>query len=481
MNVIDWAVGLVNPDAGLRRHRSRQLLHRAYEGASKKDGWNPKRPNASANTDHLSDAKELRARSRAFCQNVPYVARAISSLVANTIGTGITPRSLSANAKSIDKLWSEWVKVADADGKCDFYGLQAMAYRAMEVDGECLIRIRPRMPEDGLPVPLQLQILEIDWLDSVKTQQSGANTIINGIEYDPLGRIVNYWLFEQHPGEYIPGKRSVSVSYPVPAEKIIHLFDCQRPGQGRGFPRIAPVIARIRDLQLYEDSELQRKNLETRLSVLASGDVSEMSLSESESQAKVLDTAELGMLSSGGITQIPNGVSVTVVEPKAAPGYVQYVKHTLHLIMAGMGVTYEMGTGDVSEVNYSSARVSMMEFRRNAEQMQWLTLVPNLCQRVWNEFCRAAILTGKMRPSDMEVDWATPKWDYVNPEQDVKADLAEISGGLTSISEKLRKRGYKPDLVFSEIKSDLQRLRADGTLDILLQLQTGQAPQVPPA
>jgi capsid protein len=75
------------------------------------------------------------------------------------------------------------------------------------------------------------------------------------------------------------------------------------------------------------------------------------------------------------------------------------------------------------------------------------------------------------------VDWSTPKWDYVNPEQDVKADLAEISGGLTTISEKLRKRGYKPDLVFQELKADFDRLRADGTLDVMLQLQTNQAPQ----
>ena len=47
-----------------------------------------------------------------------------------------------------------------------------MAYRAMEQDGEVLIRLRARRLEDGLPVPLQIQVLEIDWLDS---QQDGRN------------------------------------------------------------------------------------------------------------------------------------------------------------------------------------------------------------------------------------------------------------------------------------------------------------------
>lgn len=476
-NIIDRIIGLIAPDAGLRRVRARELLQRAYEGASPKDGWRPRRAGASANADHMADGTALRTRARALVQNSPYIARGLESLVANTVGTGITPRSLAPNAGQIDKLWSAWAKVADADGRLDLYGLQAAAYRAMEQDGEVLVRLRARRAEDGLPVPLQIQVLEIDWLDSSKTGTNGPNTIINGVEYDPIGKIVAYWLWDQHPGEILPGRRGRSSSYPVPSERIIHLYAPQRPGQGRGFTRLAPIIARVRDLTLYEDAELQRKNLETRLSVLASGDVSTMSLTESESQDLVRQTGELGTLASGGITQVPTGVNLTVVEPKAAGGYVEYVKFNLHLIAAGMGVTYEMLTGDVREVNFSSARVALLEFRRNAEQMQWLTLIPRLCDPIWQAFIESAVLAGKIPRPDTSVDWSTPRWDYVNPEQDVKADLAEISGGLSSISEKLRRRGYKPDLVFSEIKQDLDRLRADGTLDTLLMLQARQAPQ----
>jgi lambda family phage portal protein len=242
----------------------------------------------------------------------------------------------------------------------------------------------------------------------------------------------------------------------VPAERIIHLYAPQRPGQGRGFTRLAPVIARVRDVQLYEDAELQRKNLETRLGVLASGDVSAMSMTESEStnhRAQHRRTGHPGQ--SGGITQVPSGVNLTVVEPKAAGGYVEYVKYQLHLIASGMGVTYEMMTGDVREVNFSSARVSMLEFRRNAEQMQWLTLIPRLCEPIWRAFVDAASMAGVMKAKDYGVDWSTPKWSYVNPEQDVKADLAAVSGGFTSISEILRRQGYKPELVFAEMKARL--------------------------
>lgn len=480
-NLIDRFIGLINPDAGLRRFRAREMLVRAYEGASTKDGWRPRRSGASANADHRGDASTLRVRARSLVQNVPYISRGLESLVANTVGTGITPRSLSAQATYIDGLWNEWGKVCDADGRLDIYGLQAAAHRAMELDGEVLIRLRARRPEDGLPVPLQLQLLEIDWLDSAKTGTAGPNTIVNGIEFDPIGKIQNYWLFDQHPGEIVGTTKGRSSSYPVPADRIIHLYNPQRPGQSRGITRLAPVIARVRDLQLYEDAELQRKNLETRLSVIASGDVAAMSTSASGSIEEVRKTGDLGELASGSITHIPPGTNLTVVQPNIAPGYVEYLKFNLHLVASGMGVTYEMLTGDVKEVNFSSARVALLEFRRNAEQCQWLTLIPKMCEPIWRAFIDSAVLGGKLRKADYTCDWSTPKWSYVNPEQDVKADLAAVSGGFTSISEILRRQGYKPELVFSEIKKDFDRLRTDGTLEILLQLQTNQAPQAPAA
>ena len=79
-------------------------------------------------------------------------------------------------------------------------------------------------------------------------------------------------------------------------------------------------------------------------------------------------------------------------------------------------------------------------------------------------------------PPDVYPDWTTPKWASVNPVQDVAADLSEIKGGLSSISEKIRQRGYDPELVFSELKSDLERLNQDGTLPLLAALLGAQNP-----
>lgn len=473
-NLIDRLVGYFAPMTGLRRSIAREQLQRAYEGANRRDGWRPNRSGASANTDHAMDAAELRVRARSLVQNVPYIARAIETLVSHTVGTGIAPRSLApkAQADRIDALWDRWVEQADADGLGNFYSLQARAYRAMEVDGEALIRIRPRAAADGLAVPMQLQLLEIDWLDSSKNGTVGGNSVVNGIEYNALGKVTAYWLFDQHPGELV-GTLRKGASRAVPANRIIHLYRPERPGQGRGFSRLAPVIARVRDLQLYEDAELSRKNLETRLAVLASGDLEHLQQPEDGSAA--LSPGDLGQLASGGITAVPAGMNLTVVEPKAAPGYVEYVSQFLHLIAAGIGVPYEGMTGDMSGVNFSSARIRRMDFKRDVESLQWLLLVPQLCQRVRAAFYEFAALAGELPRGNWRDDWSTPKWDYVNPVQDVAADAAEIAAGLSSPSEKLRQRGYKPELVFAELKTDLDRLQADGVLPLLLAMKSGNA------
>jgi lambda family phage portal protein len=485
VTALDRFVGWISPRAGLVRYFDRVRLQRAYEAAAPRDTWRPRRAGASANADHYSDALIVRGKARSLYQNVPYVRAGVEALVSQTVGTGITTFSTGKQADQVNALWKEWGKVCDADGRLDLYGLQAAAYRALIVDGEVLIRLRPRLPTDGLPVPLQLQLLEIDWLDTTRISAPGVggalpgNQIINGIEYDPLGRVAAYWLWDIHPGDIgmlrAMGKMQSSR---VPASSVIHLYEPTRPGQGRGMSRLASIITRVRDLQLLEDAELARKNLESRLGVLVSGDPTSMANPPAEGAsadpAGAQTTGDLGQLPSGGITSLPPGMNITTVAPNAAPGHVDSVKHHLHLIAAGLGVPYEMLTGDMKEVNFSSARVRLMDFRRQVEAQQWLLLIPRMCEQLWRAFNDAAALGGSLRKPDYQCDHSTPRFEYVNPEQDANAELKLISGGLLTMSESLRQRGYKPEAVFSELKSDFDTLKASGVLDIMLIMQKGR-------
>ena len=59
-NIIDRIIGYVNPHAGIARHFARRQLQRAYEAASPRDTWRPRRAGASANADiFYQNVKEL--------------------------------------------------------------------------------------------------------------------------------------------------------------------------------------------------------------------------------------------------------------------------------------------------------------------------------------------------------------------------------------------------------------------------------------
>lgn len=480
-SLLDKAIAVFAPARALRRVMARQALGkavaRAHEGASLKDGWIPRRAGAGPNADHAADAPMLRHRARSLVQNNPYARKALDSLVANVVGEGIVPESRAkraADRKALDALWAEWTQQCDADGTADFHGLVARAYRAMEQDGEVLVRLRMRRPEDGLSVPLQIQLLEIDYLDSTKTaaKSQAGGPIIAGIEFDLVGRRAAYWLFDAHPGDATNlGGRLSATSRRIPAESVIHLFAPDRPGQARGITRFAAVIARMRDLAIYEDAELARKQNEALLSVIVSGDGADFAIpgageSMSQAQDRAALLGNLGSLAPGAVLAT-NGNNVTIAQPAAAGGYGEYVRVQLYALAAGLGVTYEMLTGDLSLVNFSSARVGLQEFRRGAAQRQWHVLVPRLLTPIWNAFIAAAVLVDKVRTADAAVEWTPPKWQYVNPQQDAKADAMEVESGMSSLSEKLRQRGYQPERVFAELGEDFKKLKATGALELL--------------
>src|SRR3546814_10589511 len=91
---------------------------------------------------------------------------------------------------------------ASAEGTLDFYGLQAQVARCMVIGGEAFVRFRLRRKTDGLTVPLQLQVLEGDYVPFDKNEDLGGGAYIEqGIEFDRIGRRVGYWMFRQHPGD----------------------------------------------------------------------------------------------------------------------------------------------------------------------------------------------------------------------------------------------------------------------------------------
>ena len=254
-------------------------------------------------------------------------------------------------------------------------------------------------------------------------------------------------------------RRASLTSQPVPASSVLHLFDRLRPGQVRGVPWFAPVILKLRDLDEYDDAELVRKKIEACFAAFVTGADDEETLGSAATDA---DGRRVESFEPGMIEYLAPGKDVKFATPSHAGGYAEYMRVQLHAIAAGVGLTYELLTGDLCQVNYSSIRAGLLEFRRRMEALQWQLLVPGLCRPVWQRFVATAQAIGALPAGTIEAEWTAPRFEAVDPLKDIQADILAVRGGLMTLKEAIARQGYDPAHVLAEIGATNAELDALG-------------------
>lgn len=464
---LDKAVAVFAPVTATKRALARQAfdgLARGYDGASKgrrTDGW--RTTGTSADTEVGMASALLRDRMRDLVRNNPHAAKAVSVLVNNIIGAGIMPRAVSGNEeldKAVNKLWGQWSRQCDADGQLDFYGLQTLICREMVEAGEVLVRRRMRKASDGLNVPMQLQILEADFLDATRNgETAGKDRLVQGVQFDGIGRRKAYWIHESHPGDAFGAIQGGFQSKAISAADIVHVYEKQRV-QVRGVPWGAPVIRSLRDLDDYEVAEIVRKKTEACVTAIVFGDdETQQGVAPAVTDA---DGKRVEQFEPGLIAYARGGKDIKFNQPAATGGYAEYKRASLHTVSAGFRVPYELLTGDLSQVNYSSIRAGLVEFRRMIDAVQWQMFIPMLCQPVWNWFTEAAWMAGHIPEPVVPVEWSPPKFEAVDPMKDAMADLLSIRSGTMTLAEAIARQGRNPDAVLAEIANMNAKLDAAG-------------------
>lgn len=448
---LDKSISYLSPMAGLRRAQARRALgvvnRLGYEGAKvgrRTVGWNAS--GTSANTEIGQSLTMLRDRARQLVRDNPHARKAVGEIVSNLVGTGVTAKITArseALTKKVAESWREWTKQCDADGQLNFGGLQRLAARAMVESGEALVRLRPRRTEDALHIPLQLQVIEPDYLDHGKnmpTQNGGY--IIHGVEFDPLGRRVAYWLFDQHPGDSITLlTRAKWQSRRIPAESVLHIYEKDRAGQVRGVTQFSSVLMKMRDLDEYEEAELVRKKIEACFAGFVTQpegpDGAGIAAQGTDEAGNRTETFEPGM-----IEYLRPGEEIAFGAPASAAGYRDYTAAQDAAIAAGLQLTYEQLTGDLSRVNYSSYRAGHLSFRNTIEQMRWLTFAPMFLDQVWQRVNQTAQIAGVWPDLGMaEPVWGFPGFGSVDPYKDAMAAMINRRIGKSTLGQIVTENG----------------------------------------
>jgi len=427
---------------------------RKYEGASKSkrlSRWVT--GSTSANAEISTGLVHLRNRARDLRRNNPYAAKAIQVLTSNVIGDGVQTQFRGDNATPVHELWKQWAEstAIDFDGRHNIYGLQRLLWDAVAESGEVFIRKRYSAVQK---VPLQYQILESDFLDTNRTEPGqDGNYIVQGVEFDPQGRRVAYYIFETHPGSYEAGSIGFSLkSNRIPASEIRHVYRMDRPGQARGVPWLSPVIVRLKDLDDYEDAQLMRQKIAACFTAFV------RDISADFSDEDECDEEDLGdRLEPGIIEHLPSGKTIEFTKPPEVQGYKEYLSSVLHGIAAGIGVTYEALTGDLSQVNFSSARMGWLEFGRNIKAWREHILFAHALNPIAEDFLEVAAIMG-LRVENLTYIHVAPTREMIDPTKEVPAIVDAIRAGLTTLSDELMAQGKDPAEHLAQYKKDQDTL-----------------------
>ncbi|MFB3816130.1 MAG: phage portal protein [Candidatus Methylomirabilales bacterium] len=458
------------------RHRTTVRALATYEGASTtRRARGIHAPTVGPNSGLVYSLGLLRDRSRAAVRNDGHAEAGIDSLVSNIVGTGITPKSLAPDPefrKRLHQLWWDWTSEADADGLLDFYGQQSLAVRGWLEGGEEFIRLRPRLPGDGLTVPLQVQLLEAELVpQDYTTTAPNGNPIRAGIEFDKIGRRAAYWCWQQRPEQLDPFQAGAAMVR-IPADQMVHLYAPIRAGQIRGLPQLTRAIIRLHDIDNTDDAVRVRHKLANLFVGFIRPPAVDSSPEVDPLTGKAIETENdraLVGLEPGLFQELAPGEDVTFSQPPQVGGdYSEFLRLQLRGAAVAVGVPYELLTGDLGQVSDRSLRVIIQEFRRRIEQRQHHVVAHMLNRRIWLAFITRAILAGALdapaaywadpRPWT-RVEWTPPAWPYLHPVQDVEHEKLMVRSGFKSRQQVVKERGWDVETVDAEIAAD--RARAD--------------------
>lgn len=460
---------------------------RSFE-AAETPAWTESWPTHAApiNDDLARQLPTLRARARGLARNNEWAINYLAKLDDNVLGApGIVLQmrvkrgeQLDATANTlIEQAWAQWGKHANVSG-ATWREVETLALASLPQDGELLFRLRP----GAGPMGFQIQLLPADLLDVNLNREFGGHRVRMGVEIDDDGKPLYYWLRASKVGEQVPEITSVGKHVRVPAAEIRHCFVKREIGQLRGYPWLAGGARRLWLTHDFEESAAVASiNAAKRQGFFVSenGDAppafdSERivadALKQAASEGRTLSAEEIATIKAaaerytttmpGQYDTLPQGYDFTPFESKwpdvSAEGY---VKQQLRGWAAARGLSYCTLGNDLSDVNYSSARVGILDDREHYKAIQakligWLHAEVFAAVLPYLVLHTRALAASRMDEYRAAATWQGRRWKGIDPLKEANADETNLRNKLTSRRRIILERGDDPDEIAAEIAAE---------------------------
>ena len=415
--------------------------------------------NSSEDYELSTSLRMLRQRSRALVRDNPYGKRVRTIVTNNVVGSGIGVQAAVVSTRNrlnnrvnddIETAWRAWCQAdqCHTGGVLHFSDLERMLMGQVVEAGEIFVRKH----YDGQNVPLRLEVVEPERLaEDYEAPDAAGITTKLGIETDPYGRPIAYWIRELHPGEIRRNIGSTDKLIRVPAAQMIHLRIVDRWPQTRGVPWFHAAAKRLRDMDGYTEAEI----VAARMSAAYMGFIKSAEMpNEDDKDAsgnKILE------FDAGIIQHLAPGEEFQGFAPGRPNAQLDpFMRYMLREVAASVGVSYESLSRDYSQSNYSSSRLALLDDRDLWKALQqWF--IRSFREPLHREWLGLAVLAGAIPAIPAEqflsnrakfeaVQFKPRGWGWVDPTKEVSAYKEAVLAGFTTVGDVIAATGNGADL-----------------------------------
>lgn len=449
----------------------------------------------SADSEIRNALATVRAKTRFLSRNSSAMLRFINLLKTNVIGpNGIRLQSkvrrgdgsydLKLN-REVQEAWQIWSEDCSVSGNMTMIDVLKTIIHSWATDGESFIEIvtNPLYPDS-----ISLNILEADMIDETVNEVNPrtGNEIRMGIEIDRGGRPLNYYVLTTHPGDSIAVYNPSQRHRIVRADRIIHVFHKDRPGQTRGDPPGKSVVNQIKMLDGYRDAEVTGRRVkaanmgfftrETETQTTVPDELADNTDEVKDGQEETLEME----VEPGVFRELPRGVRFEEFNPAGSSSdYDQFERQLKRDISMGFNLSVFSHGMETDSISYSTARTVVIEDRDYYMMLQQFIILKVL-KPIFNRWSSyyaiqdvAQIPPTKLPLIRRAIKFRPRGWQWVDPAKEVGAITEALKHYIMSYSEAAAMRGLDRDELFAEIEEDMEVAANHGIELVKLEMGKG--------
>lgn len=458
---IDSVIGFFSPQLALKRKAYRNALRatEAYKDVPtwrNSAGWYPTDGSAEALNSPNRDL--ARRKARHLERNSEIVNSILNAFERNVVGKGFNLQVRTEDQdwnNLLEELWSEFSRPGNCDvsGKFSLNEILRMIVRRRLVDGGILAI---KVVDNDMRIPYKIQLAEVDELEGPAALQSPqGNAIVGGIEVSDCGKPLSYYLRKNSFETFVQLEPER-----IEAKRVYFLADHGRPSEVREMTPLARTLDKIHDLDEFFEAAVFKQKINAAIAVWittakdAGPNVgSSLVATGGDGGGKDGKAGKGNRIVPGSINRLKPGEDVKTLVPSGQSSELaDYNLAMLRQISAGHGLSYEMVSRDVSQVNYSSARQNLLEDWKVFEQEQQF-LIEHFLDFVFEDVVLSAILSGRIPADKVPRDFYqnTSKYlkhefigqglPWIDPYKEALANKLMLETGQTNLKEIFAKKG----------------------------------------